>query len=140
MPSPHLPSEVIETVSTAGSALGPAAIGAAVSQAFKRGLTYSERLIQMTVGICVSYFVGGALNAIFQPSPFVAQAISFVFAMVAYEATPGFISNAAQALAGLPWAIRDRVLDKAADVAAGGVKAAANDNELDPSSSRSEIR
>ncbi|HEX8583066.1 MAG TPA: hypothetical protein VF680_01485 [Allosphingosinicella sp.] len=115
MAHPHFPHELVEAAQATGSALMPAAIGATVSQAFKRGLSYGERLIQILVGICVSYFAGGAINAIFEPSPLVAQAVTFVFAMVAYEATPKFIHNATEVLGQLPAELRDRFLKKKDD-------------------------
>jgi hypothetical protein len=112
MPHSHLPPEFVDAARAAGAALGPAAIGATVSQAFKRGLSWAERLTQIMVGIIVSYFVGGALAAIFAPGPFVSQAISFVVAMIAYEATPKFIQNAADVVGQLPAVLRDRFLTK----------------------------
>lgn len=112
MPHNHLPQGLIEGAQALGAALAPAAIGATVSQAFKRGISYGERLTQILVGILVSYFVGGGLVAFFQAEGFVAQAITFVVAMIAYEATPRFIQNAADAVAQLPAALRDKLLGK----------------------------
>jgi hypothetical protein len=109
----HLPPSIVETAQAAGSALAPAAIGAAVSQAFKRGLTYGERLAQILVGIVVSYFAAGAIVAIFGAQGFVAQAISFAVGMIAYEATPRFIQNAAETVGSLPAVLRSRYLGEA---------------------------
>lgn len=108
----HIPSEVVEGARTLGTALGPAAIGATCSQAFKRGLRWTERLIQILVGTFVSYFVGGAIVAAFTPEPFLVQSIGFVLGMIAYEATPRFIHNAADVAAQLPAALRDRFLGR----------------------------
>lgn len=106
----HLPPELVEGARAFGAALGPAALGATVSQAYKRGLRWGERLVQMLVGILVSYFAGGGLVAFFGAEGFAAQAITFVVAMIAYEAVPGFIRNAADVVAAIPGAIRDRYL------------------------------
>lgn len=111
----HIPPAIIETAQAAGSALGPAAIGAAVSQAYKRGLSYGERLIQMTVGICVSYFAGLAIAEIFAPGPFLAQAIAFALAMVAYEATPRFTTRSVDVIGELPARFADKALPKKDD-------------------------
>lgn len=105
----HLPPELVDAARAAGAALGPAAIGATVAQAFKRGLRWTERLVQITVGICVSYFVGGAIVALYSPTPFVGQSISFVVAMIAYEATPKFIHRAADFVAAIPGELRQRL-------------------------------
>lgn len=113
----HLPPELVDGLAAVadgfraiGAALAPAALGATVSQAYKRGLNWAERLVQFLVGILVSYFVGGGLVEFFGAEGFAAQAITFTVALIAYEAVPGFIRNAADVVASIPGAIRDRFL------------------------------
>lgn len=94
--------EIANALGTFASALAPAAIGAAVAQAWEKGLSWSQRLTQWGVGICVSYYVNMGVTAWLRLDPFVAQAVGFVIAMVAFRATPRFIEGVAAAAAALP--------------------------------------
>lgn len=94
--------ELLTASLTFVQSLFPAAIGAAVSQAYKKGLSWGERLIQSAVGICVSVFVTNAVGSIWEPNKFVEQGLGFVFGMIAFEAVPGFIRSATDAVAKLP--------------------------------------
>ena len=49
---------------TVAAGLVPSALGAAVSLAYEPGLTWSQRFVQLSVGVCVSYFVGGAVHGL----------------------------------------------------------------------------
>jgi hypothetical protein len=98
----NLPGEFLEAIKALGSALGPAAIGSAVAQAWQKGLDWRQRLLQWVVGICVSYYVTLALGAWLGFNDFVAQGVGFVIAMIAFEAAPKFIRAAGDAVAGLP--------------------------------------
>jgi len=84
------------------SALAPAAFGAAVAQVWEHGLNWTQRLVQWAVGICVSYYVNGAIGAVLHIDPFVSQACGFVIAMVAFRATPAFIEGAVRAAGAIP--------------------------------------
>lgn len=103
------------------SGLAPGAIGAAVSMAWRRGLTWGERFVQLAVGIIVSWFITRAVGALWPlwfralPDPFVMQAIAFTIGMVAFEATPRFISAASDVIAGLPARLADRFLPSRKD-------------------------
>ena len=77
--------------------LTPAALGAAVSLAYEKGLTWTERFVQMAVGVIVSFFVSRAADAVWPLDPFVLQAVGFVTGMIAYKATPRFTGAAAEA-------------------------------------------
>jgi len=90
--------------------LTPAALGAAVSLAFEKGLTWTERFVQMAVGVIVSFFVGRAVNAIHPLDPFVLQAVSFVTGMIAYKSAPALIEGSAAAFRALPGALKDWVI------------------------------
>lgn len=93
--------------------LTPAALGAAVSLAYEKGLTWSERFVQFAVGVCVSYFAGNLIGALWpwKPiDPFVLQGITFTLGMIAFKATPRFTAAAADAVAEIPVRLRDRFL------------------------------
>lgn len=97
------------------SALMPAAIGAAVGQAWEKGVSWSQRLLQWIVGICVSYYAGLLIVALWDLGPFAADAVSFFLGMVAFKATPRFIQSAVDVVAALPTGIRDWILPKKDD-------------------------
>lgn len=94
--------DIVVAVITFMQALIPAAIGSAVSQAYKKGLSWGERLLQWIVGISVSWFVTGAVEATFQPNDYVKQAIGFVVAMIAFDAAPQFMRSAIDLVGKLP--------------------------------------
>ena len=90
--------------------LMPSALGATVSMMVDDGITWGKMFARLWVGIVVSYFVKGALIAIFSLHPFVVDAISFLTGMVAYKSAPGFIAGCAAALGEAPALLRDRLL------------------------------
>ena len=90
--------------------LVPAALGAAVSLTYETGLTWGQRAIQMLVGITVSFFVTNLASGIWSLNGYVAQAIGFVMGMIAFKATPKFISSCVTVAAELPGQLRDRLL------------------------------
>lgn len=94
--------EILTALALFLQALIPAAIGSAISQAYKKGLSWGERLMQWVVGICVSWFVTGAVDSFWHPNDFMKQAIGFVVAMIAFEAAPNFIRSASDAVGKLP--------------------------------------
>jgi hypothetical protein len=108
----HLPPEIIDGARAIGSTLAPGAVGAAISQAYKPGLKYGQRLVQIMVGIGVSYFASLAIGAIFAPGPLLAQSITFALGMVAYEATPRFMTRTVDVVAELPAWIIEKALSK----------------------------
>jgi hypothetical protein len=110
MASESILQQILAAIQDAATALAPAAIGAAVGQAWEKGLSFSQRLVQWAVGICVSYYVGGGLEAWLRLDPFVSDAISFVLAMLAFKATPRFIAGGVAVAEGLPADLRDRIL------------------------------
>lgn len=97
--------EILAAVLVFLQALIPPALGALVSVLFKKGLSWGERLIQIFIGVCVSWFVTGALRSVWDFSDFMAQAVGFVLAMIAFEATPPFIRSAGAAIGKLPDAV-----------------------------------
>lgn len=109
---------LLEAFLTLLSGLAPGAIGAAVGMAWKQGLTWRERFVQLAVGIVVSWFATRAIGALWplwfkgQADPFVLQAIAFTFGMIAFEATPKFISGMSDVIGGLPAQLRDRFIGK----------------------------
>lgn len=107
---------LLDAIYTLLAGLAPGALGAAVGMAWKKGLTWRDRFIQLAVGIIVSWFTTRAIGALW-PSwfggaidPYVLQAIAFTFGMIAFEATPRFIAAASDTLAGVPGRIADRFL------------------------------
>lgn len=106
--------ELLATAATFIVGLLPAALGAAVSLAYETGLTWSRRFVQMSVGVVVSYFATGALAALWpwgSPDAFVIQAVGFVVGMIAFKATPRFITGCSDAIASAPRAVLDRFLN-----------------------------
>lgn len=102
--------DILEALKAIGSALLPAAIGSAVAQAWEQGLSLRDRCIQWVVGICVSYYVTLGIGAYFEFGPFASQAVGFVVAMIAFKATPNFISGCSTMVGTLPTWLRDRFL------------------------------
>ncbi|RJF92979.1 hypothetical protein [Sphingomonas cavernae] len=94
------------------AAIGPAAMGSAVAQAWKPGLSWRQRIVQWVVGICVSYFVTRALGVWLGWHEFVSQAMGFVIGMVAFEVAPRFVKAAGDTAAQLPDAIKDYFLKR----------------------------
>lgn len=105
----QLISDAINASLTFLSGLVPGALGAIVSLAYEKTLTWTQRFLQLSVGIVVSYFAGGALEATFRPAAFVAQGFAFTVGMIAYRSTPRFIQSAEDTIAGIPEAIRDKI-------------------------------
>lgn len=93
--------------------LTPAALGAGVSLMYEKGLTWGDRFARLAVGVTVSWFTSRAVGALWPwppIDPFVLQGITFTLGMIAYKATPPFISSASTIVAGLPSAIAERFL------------------------------
>ncbi len=67
-------------------------------------------VMQVWVGIVVSYFMTNAVGAMISLHHFVAQAIGFVFGMIAFKAAPGFITGCSAVLAELPGKLSERLL------------------------------
>ena len=107
MPSDQFLQEASEAGRAAVTALAPSAIGATVAVMTKRGLTWGERCIQIAVGICFSWYTRVALEALFNPDPFLAQGIAFTIGLIAYDALPKFRERAIALVADLPDAVRD---------------------------------
>lgn len=105
----QLIQDAAETLKAAASALAPAALGSAVAVAMKRGLTWTERTVQFAVGICVSWYVRLAVEAMVTVDPFVAQAIAFTIGLLAYDALPRFRERAILLVGDIPDLIRDWV-------------------------------
>ncbi|MBB4618015.1 hypothetical protein [Sphingomonas abaci] len=93
--------------------LVPAALGALISLVFEPDVTWSRRFAQLAVGVTVSYFVTNATAALWPwppLDPYVRQAIGFVVGMVAFRATPKFITGAEETIGRAPGQLLDRVL------------------------------
>lgn len=107
-----LPHQLIDGIVSFLAGLTPGALGASVSLAYEKGLTWTDRFIQLGVGIVVSYFAGGVIAACWRwgtIDPFVLQGIKFTIGMIAFKATPRFASNCADAVVDVPGALRDRI-------------------------------
>lgn len=97
----------IDTLLGFAAGLAPGALGAVVSLAYEKGLTWSDRFIQFAVGTTVSWFAGRVVGAIVSLDPFVMQGVTFTLGMIAFRATPRFASGMADLVAELPARIRD---------------------------------
>ncbi|KQM88472.1 hypothetical protein ASE67_01565 [Sphingomonas sp. Leaf23] len=99
---------IIDTMLALLAGLLPGAMGAAVSLAYEKGLTWSDRFLQFTIGTIVSYFARGVIVALFDLHTFVVDGIVFTAGMIAFRATPRFASAVIDALVSLPALVRDR--------------------------------
>lgn len=100
---------LLDTLLTFLGGLVPGALGAAVSLAWEKGLSWTDRFVQFSVGVVVSYFAGGVIGALWpwKPiDPFVLQGVTFTLGMVAFRAAPRMASNLVDVLAELPGALR----------------------------------
>lgn len=70
---------------TFAKALVPGALGAAVAVAVQTALTWTQRFIQMAVGIIVSYYAGEAAAVLFGAEGVVKNAIGFTAGVGAFE-------------------------------------------------------
>lgn len=95
------------------ASLIPATLGSAVSLAFEPDVSWPRRVVQMMVGVTVSYFVTNASVVLSPWQPIdlaVKQALGFVLGMIAFRATPKFINGAGEALGAAPGRVLDRLL------------------------------
>lgn len=108
----RFPHELTDTSLAFLSGLVPSAIGATIAVTFERGLSWAQRFLQVTVGICVSYFMTG-FSGWLSPWPldaFALNAVGFVFGLIGFKATPQLIAGAAEAARRLPNAVTDRLI------------------------------
>ena len=99
--------QVIDAVLAFVAGLAPGALGAAVSLAYEKGLTWTDRFVQFAVGTTVSWFAGRVIAAVMTLDPFVMQGVTFTAGMIAFRATPRFASGMADIVADLPARLRD---------------------------------
>jgi hypothetical protein len=78
--------EIIPTIREMAIGLVPGALGATVAVAVQSGLTWTQRLLQISIGIIVSYYANQASREIFEFGPMVSNSIGFVFGLGAFEA------------------------------------------------------
>ncbi|MDQ0250973.1 hypothetical protein J2W22_003037 [Sphingomonas kyeonggiensis] len=104
---------LLDAAGTLLAGLVPGAIGATVTLAFERGLTWGQRFLQLAVGTVVSFYAARMVGAIWHGlDPFVMDGVKFTIGMIAFKATPRFIASAVDVVAGVPGIIRDRYLPK----------------------------
>lgn len=70
---------------TLAKALVPGALGAAVAVAVQTALTWTQRFVQIAVGIIVSYYAGEAGAALLGAEGVVKNAIGFTAGVGAFE-------------------------------------------------------
>lgn len=104
--------EWLDAVLTFALGLVPAALGAAVTLAYERGLTWADRFTQFGVGVVVSYFAGGVIAAYLTVDPFVLQAVRFTIGMIAFRATPKLTSTLIDRVVDGAGTLLDRVLPR----------------------------
>lgn len=104
---PEIPDAIVTAGRDLIAAFGPAMAGSGVGQAWSKGLTWRQRIVQWLVGILVSYYVTRGLAEIFGLGPFMAQAIGFVVAMMAFEVAPNIIDAASTIAKRLPTFVAD---------------------------------
>ncbi|MBX9816266.1 MAG: hypothetical protein A4S12_07075 [Proteobacteria bacterium SG_bin5] len=102
----HRLFDLIEAAIAVAAGITPAALGASVSLAYERGLTWGDRFGRLLVGIVVSYFTTRVVDAMWLDDPFLLQAVSFTLGMIAYKATPPIAQQLTDIVVGLPALIR----------------------------------
>lgn len=65
--------------------LVPGALGAAVAVAVQGAMSWTQRFLQLTVGIIVSYYAGEAAAALFDLSDVVKNGVGFTAGIGAFE-------------------------------------------------------
>lgn len=90
----------------------PAALGAAVSLVYEPGLSWRQRFVRLCVGVTVSIFTTNSVAAMWPMGLAMAQGIGFVLGMIAFRATPIFISAATDQVAKLPAALFERIFPR----------------------------
>jgi hypothetical protein len=110
----HL-AALIDLIATFVAAVAPAAIGASVSMAYERGLTWGDRFARLLVGIAVSYFTTRVIDALWLDDPLLLQSVSFTMGMIAYKATPQLAHNITDIVVALPGWLGARWLGKSKD-------------------------
>jgi len=90
--------------------LTPAFLGAAVGQAWERGLSLRDRLIQWTVGVLFAAYLVPALGHVLHWAQPVTNAVGFVVATIAFKAVGKWreaaIEGGAGAFRSLPEIVR----------------------------------
>lgn len=100
--------DLLESASEAASSassLAPSLLGAALAQVWKPALPWGQRFIQWIAGSTVSFYAARAIVAVSGWNDFVAQAIAFGIALIAFDATPKICTAATAALAKVPGAL-----------------------------------
>lgn len=100
--------QLLDSARDVAAALSPSALGAAVAQAYQKGLSWRERLVQWCVGITVSQFVTRGIVAWMGWPLEVSQGVAFVLGVIAFQATPKFMASAADAVAAIPEILRKK--------------------------------
>lgn len=77
--------EHVPALREVAAGLVPGALGAAVAVAVQGAMTWTQRLIQLSVGIIVSYYAGEAASELFELSPMVKNSVGFVAGVGAFE-------------------------------------------------------
>lgn len=94
--------EVLETLRQLAVALIPSAIGAFLGVVFQGTLTWTQRVLQFIAGVIVGHYIGGALIAVIDPVPLIADAIKLGIAMAAYEGARRFRASLIEVLGEAP--------------------------------------
>ena len=81
----HTLAEILAPLMLLAKAMVPGALGAAVAVAVQSGLTWTQRFLQLAVGIIVSYYAGEASTALFDVEDVVRNAIGFTAGIAAFE-------------------------------------------------------
>jgi hypothetical protein len=100
-------ADAAEASKAVAAALAPSALGATIAVTMKRGLTWAERLVQIFVGICVSWYARVGIEALTDVDPFFAQSIAFTVGLIAYDALPRFRERTIAFVAEFPDLLRD---------------------------------
>ncbi|MES2339597.1 MAG: hypothetical protein V4537_16010 [Pseudomonadota bacterium] len=81
-------AHIIEAIAGFAAPLAPSVIGATIASLIKRGLTWTDRVLQIFIGSCASWYTLHAVAAIWPMDPRLEQAIAFTAGLISAEALP----------------------------------------------------
>ncbi len=102
--------EMLEAAISFVTPIAPSVIGATIASVIKRDLTWTDRVLQIFVGSCASWYTLHAIAALWPMDPRLEQAIAFTAGLISAEALPRIRERLIARVVDLPDMIVDWVL------------------------------